>query len=178
MIGALAMPAHFRRQNDEVFYSAEPVVTLAPEELAFLKAQAARNPRLRSRLCAHPDPAAALHEMLIVHHREVYVRPHRHLAKSESFHLIEGRARIVLFADDGTIARVLAVGDAASGAAPYFRMPAGQLHGFVIDSEWLVFHETTPGPFDPAGTEFAAWAPADGTPEGVAYLAALRERAR
>ncbi len=151
-------------------------MTLAPADLTFLKAQAARNPRLRSRLCAHPDPSAAVHEMLIVHHHDVYVRPHHHLAKSESFHLMEGRAAIVLFGDDGRIERVIPVGEPGSGRAAYFRIPAGVVHGFVIESEWLVFHETTAGPFDPAGTVFAPWAPADGDPAARAYLAELRAR--
>jgi cupin fold WbuC family metalloprotein len=178
MIAAPVPPAALRRENDEVFYSDEPVVTLEPAVLGFLKAQAARNSRLRSRLCAHPDPSARVHEMLIVHHHDVYVRPHQHLAKSESFHLMEGRALIVLFAGDGGIERVIPVGEPGSGRAAYFRMPERVVHGFVIESEWLVFHETTAGPFDPSGTACAPWAPADGDPAAAPYLADLRARAR
>ena len=179
MIETLTPPAHYREQNAEVFYSDRQLVTLGPEDLAFLKAQARRNPRLRSRLCAHPDPSAAVHEMMIVHHRDVYVRPHQHVAKSESFHLIEGHALVVLFDEDGTLAAVIPVGDAASGRASYFRMPERAVHTFVIESEWLVFHETTSGPFDPNGTVFAPWSP-DGSDAAAAaaFLAGVRQQAQ
>jgi len=30
----------------------------------------------------------------------------------------------------------------------------------LIDTDWVVFHEVTSGPFDPKTTEFAPWAPA------------------
>lgn len=178
MNAGLAPPAHYRVQNDEVFYSELPIVAAGAEDLAFLKDRARRNPRLRSRLCTHPDPAADVHEMLIVHHRDVYVRPHRHVGRAESFHLIEGEALVVLFAPDGAIERVIAVG--AGGERPfYYRMPAAVTHSFVIESEWLVFHETTSGPFDPSATTFAAWAPDGNEPaSAAAYLADLRLRAR
>jgi hypothetical protein len=32
-------------------------------------------------------------------------------------------------------------------------------HSILITSEWLVFHETTAGPFDPSRTAFPDWAP-------------------
>ena len=84
-----------RAQNAEVYYSDAAIVTADDAVIAELKRIAAQNPRLRSRLCTHPDPSSGLHEMLIVHHREAYVRPHKHLAKPESFHVIEGTATLL-----------------------------------------------------------------------------------
>jgi cupin fold WbuC family metalloprotein len=166
-------------QGPDVFYSETALVTVTPDDLAFLKAEAARSPRLRSRLCAHPDPGAGVHEMVIVHHRDTYVRPHHHVGKSESFHLMEGRALVILFAGDGAIERVIPVGDAARGGVSYFRMPEHVVHSFVIESEWLVFHETTAGPFDRSQTVFAGWAPDyPESPATGAFLNGLRARAR
>ena len=170
------------KRSSGVFYSETALVTVTPDDLAFLKAEAAGNEgrtRGRSRLCAHPDETAGLHEMLIVHHHDVYVRPHHHLGKSESFHLMEGRALVILFDRDGAIERVIPVGDTASGAASYFRMPEGVVHSFVIESEWLVFHETTTGPFDRSRTVLAEWSPDDADHAArAAYLTDLRARAR
>ena len=84
-----------RAQNPEVYYSDDAIVAVDDATIAELKRLAAQNPRLRSRLCTHPDPSDGLHEMLIVHHREAYVRPHKHLGKPESFHVIEGTAQMM-----------------------------------------------------------------------------------
>jgi hypothetical protein len=53
-------------------------------------------------------------------------------------------------------------------------MPDDVFHTILITSEWLVFHETTAGPFDPSRTVFAAWAP-DGSDAVTAadYMARL-----
>ncbi|MEY9185690.1 cupin fold WbuC family metalloprotein [Bradyrhizobium sp. USDA 326] len=152
-------PTSLRAQNAEVFYSDDAIVTADDATIAELKRIAAGNPRLRSRLCTHPDPSTGLHEMLIVHHREAYVRPHKHFGKPESFHLIEGTAQVVIFEDDGRIRDVLEMAPYGQGALCYYRMPEKVFHSILITSEWLVFHETTAGPFDPSRTAFPDWAP-------------------
>jgi cupin fold WbuC family metalloprotein len=159
--------ASLRAQNPEVYYSDDAIVTADDATIAELKRIAAQNPRLRSRLCTHPDPSSGLHEMLIVHHREAYVRPHKHFGKPESFHLIEGTARVVIFENDGKIKDVLEMGPYGSGRLCYYRMPDEVFHTILITSEWLVFHETTAGPFDPSRTAFPDWAP-DGSDAGAA----------
>src|SRR5258705_445727 len=113
----------FRAQNPEVFYSNAAIVTASDGDVAELKRIAAENPRLRSRLCAHPDPSASLHEMLIVHHRDAYVRPHSHSCRPESFYLMEGSARVVIFESDGKIRDVLEMAPYGSGKLCYCRMP-------------------------------------------------------
>ncbi len=159
-------------ESPEVFYSGEPVTVVTPGLIARLKAQAWSTPRKRSRLCVHESVSAAVHEMIIVHHRDVYVRPHRHTRKSESFHCIEGDVRIVLFDDCGNIERLIDVDGSAGG--PFFvRIPPAVFHTLLIRSEWLVFHETTAGPFDGAQLETAPWSPLD---TDVAGIAAFRAR--
>jgi len=167
-----------RAENPEVYYSDAAVVTADDATIAELKRIAAANPRLRSRLCTHPDPSSGLHEMLIVHHRQAYVRPHKHLGKSESFHLIEGTARVVIFEENGAIRQVLEMAPYGRGKLCYYRMPDEVFHTILITSEWLVFHETTAGPFDPSRTVFPDWAP-DGSDAAVAqsYMAQLTSRA-
>jgi cupin fold WbuC family metalloprotein len=167
-----------RAENPEVYYSDDAVVTADDATIAELKRIAATNPRLRSRLCTHPDPTSGLHEMLIVHHRQAYVRPHKHFGKPESFHLIEGGARVVIFEDHGDIREVLEMAPYGQGQLCYYRMPDEVFHTILITSEWLVFHETTAGPFDPSRTAFPDWAP-DGSDSGaaVSYMAQLASNA-
>ena len=167
-----------RAQNPEVYYSDAAIVTADDDLIAELKRIAAQNPRLRSRLCTHPDPSSGLHEMLIVHHREAYVRPHKHFGKPESFHVIEGTARVVVFGDDGKIRDVFDMAPYGHGKLCYYRMPDEVFHSILITSEWLVFHETTAGPFDPSRTAFPDWAP-DGSDAGAvkSYVATVAKLA-
>jgi cupin fold WbuC family metalloprotein len=112
--------------------------------------------------------------MLIVHHREAYVRPHKHLGKPESFHVIEGAARVVVFEDNGKIRDVLDMAPYGQGKLCYYRMPDRVFHSILITSEWLVFHETTAGPFDPSRTAFPDWAPDGSDAQAVkSYVATI-----
>jgi cupin fold WbuC family metalloprotein len=167
-----------RAESPEVYYTDAPLVIATAANIAELKKIAGGNPRLRSRLCAHPAPSANLHEMLIVHHHDVYVRPHMHIGKPESFHLLEGTVEIVIFNDDGTIRDVIDMAEYGSGKPFFYRSPERVFHTLLITSEWLVFHETTAGPFDPTKTSFPDWAP-DGADAASArlYIDDLRQAA-
>jgi cupin fold WbuC family metalloprotein len=158
---------NIRAEGPDVFYCVDSVVSAGKPMIDFLKSQALNSARKRSRLCTHPDTSALVHEMLIVHHRDVYVRPHRHIDKSESFHRIEGTALVILFGSDGSLRDVLEL-STADDAPFYFRIAAGVFHSFVIRSEWLVFHETTAGPFERSSMEFAQWSPDESDSVGVA----------
>lgn len=163
----------FKKVNDEVYVAADPVVQVDGVQLATLKQEAARNPRQRVRICAHKGPADRLHEMLIVLTNRVYIRPHKHVNKTESFHVIEGTATVVFFDDNGGIQEVLRIGDSRSGRPFYFRNDDARYHTQIITSDSLVFHEITNGPFNRADTIFAPWAPDE---SDVAAVAAYRER--
>lgn len=92
-----------RKESDEVLYPEEDVVLLQPADLQELKRLAVMNPRQRVRLCAHHTPNDQLHEMFIVHTRDCYVRPHKHLGKVESLAVLEGEVDAVLFDNDGDL---------------------------------------------------------------------------
>jgi cupin fold WbuC family metalloprotein len=84
-----------------VFIALDRIVKVGQEELAFLKQQAAGNLRKRARICAHKTNDDALHEMLIAISAKSYIHPHKHLGKSESFHIIDGLVDVVVFDDQG-----------------------------------------------------------------------------
>jgi cupin fold WbuC family metalloprotein len=171
-----------RKVSPEVFYADEPVVRVASADISDLVAEAVPMPRKRSRLCTHRGVDDALHEMLIVHHRDAYVRPHRHIGKAESMHVIQGETDLVLFDDAGGITECIRLGEFSSGHPFYYRMSDPIYHALIIRSEWLVFHEVTSGPLRREESEFAPWGPPDADEAGVAAflsrveagLAALR----
>jgi cupin fold WbuC family metalloprotein len=117
--------------------------------------------------CAHTERDDKVHEMLIVHERDCYVRPHKHLGKSEAFHIVTGLVDIALLDDDGEILEVVPMGDYASGRKFYYRLADPWFHTLLIRSDRVVFHEITSGPFNPADTLFARWSPEDADVERV-----------
>ncbi len=89
--------------SDEIAYAQERVIEIDKAMLDAVKQKALATPRKRSRICAHKDPENPLHEMFIVHTKDAYVRPHKHLNKSESFYVIEGAVTVVMFTEEGDI---------------------------------------------------------------------------
>jgi cupin fold WbuC family metalloprotein len=150
-----------KRESPEVFYADERIVTVDASAIAEMTRAASANERRRIRLCAHRGVDDALHEMLIVHAKDTYVRPHKHLGKSESFHVIEGEADVVMFDDEGQVTDVIEVGPVSSGRTFFYRIADPIYHTLLIRSTVLVFHEVTAGPFRRSDTVFAPWAPDD-----------------
>ncbi len=170
-------PLHLREVSPGVFESDDPVVRVGWPEIEFLRSRVNESPRGRVRLCAHRGSGQALHEMLILLRQDSYIRPHRHLGKCESFHIVEGEVDVVLFAEDGKIDEVVQLGDASSGRSFYYRLADPVFHTLVIRTPLLIVHETTNGPFHREETEFAPWTPEeDDAPGQRAYIAEVERR--
>jgi len=165
--------------NDEVLYAVDPIVQIDAFDIEELKKKAKQNPRKRIRICAHKDTKDHIHEMLIVHEKSCYVRPHKHTSKTESFHIIEGKADIILFHEDGSIDQSISMGDIASGLKFFYRLPPSRYHTLLIHSDVLVFHEITNGPFDKEDTIFADWSPLEGEIDGInKFMEKVKERTK
>ncbi len=150
---------NLRKVNEEVFIAEAPIVRLGDEEIAFLKRQAQTNARKRARICAHKTNDDALHEMVIVISASSYIHPHKHIGKSESFHIVEGEVDVAVFDDTGTVVDVIQLGAIGSGRMFYYRLAESTFHTLVIHSEFLVVHEVTNGPFNRDRTVLAPFAP-------------------
>jgi cupin fold WbuC family metalloprotein len=145
--------------NEEVLYTDESIIKVKSQDINQLKNQAALNKRKRIRLCTHRDTTDRIHEMLIILPRSTYIRPHKHLNKIESFHIIEGSANVIIFNEKGDIINVIPMGNYASERNFYYRISDPYYHTVYIITDFLVFHETTNGPFKRSDTVFAPWAP-------------------
>ena len=148
-----------RQSSAEVYYAAGREIALDKNAITLLKEKALLNERQRNRICAHKDVTDPVHEMFIVHQRDAYVRPHKHLGKPESYYVLEGEAYIVLFDDAGNIAKLIELGDYNSGRKFYYKLEGSVFHSLLITSDTLVFYETKAGPFNREDTVFASWAP-------------------
>lgn len=144
--------------------------------LTELSAEAQASPRLRKNRNLHRDYQEPCQRLLNAMEPGSYIRPHRHLdpPKPEAFLVLRGRFAALIFDDDGTLMQVVPLG---RGAASGLDVPAGVWHSIVCLEEGSVFFETKPGPYAPLDDkDFAPWAPAEGSPEAVAYLARLAAR--
>ena len=140
-------------------FLASDVIVIGPQELHQVKQMAEESPLRRARLCLHRDHNCLVQEMVIALFEDSYVRPHRHRAKSESFHVIEGHLAVLLFDDTGRLTHRVELGPSGSAQAPIYRLSSSLWHTAVPLSSCVVFHETTSGPFCKADTEYADWAP-------------------
>ncbi len=145
--------------GEGIFYTRQALPVVDQTIVNLLKHTARTTPRRRARLCAHPTPDAEHHDMLIVSHRDTYVTPHRHARKSETFIVLEGLVTALLFNVDGSLQETIKMGPASSGRPFFYRMPPLKFHSLSIESELIVFIESTKGPFRAEDVENAPWAP-------------------
>lgn len=147
-----------RKESDEVLYPKEGIVAVTAQDLGELKKMAMLNPRRRIRLCSHLNLNDEIHEMIIYHPKDTYVRPHKHLGKDESFHLIYGEIDCVIFNNQGDVTKSFSMGDYSSGKIFYYRVPADTFHTQIFKKDTF-FHEVSEGPFNKEDTVIANWAP-------------------
>ncbi|MCK6488381.1 MAG: WbuC family cupin fold metalloprotein [Planctomycetes bacterium] len=153
------MAERFIETSPDVLYHAGGERGITADDLRLLAARARASARWRCRICLHAGPQAAIHEMFIAHMDRVHVPPHAHRVHDESFTVVEGLATVVLFDDAGGIERTVALGPPGSGRQLSLVVPHGRWHGQVFESEMVIFHEVTGGPFDPAALAVAPFAP-------------------
>lgn len=146
---------------------ASGILLVGPEALADVVSTALSNTTGCARINAHASMDAPIHEMVIAFRGGSYVRPHRHRAKRESFHVIRGRLDALTFDDEGLVTERVALGTVDSGLPFYLRSEKNDWHCFVVISEVAVVHETTSGPFDPGESEYPTWAPEPADFSGV-----------
>ena len=167
------------RTSDGVLFADERIVKVGSEVMEMLKESVSHIESKRMRLCTHPDIGSDLHEMFVVLTKDTYIRPHKHIGKSESFHIIEGSLDVAIFNDSGSIHDVVQLGDHLSGFDFYYRLSEPRYHTPVVTSDIVVFHETTKGPFVRSDTVYAPWAPEEGeSAAGRVFIEGLKKSLR
>jgi cupin fold WbuC family metalloprotein len=145
--------------RDAVFISTDPLCRLNANDINQLKYHAGTSGLGRVRLCAHRTSQDSIQEMVIVIRRNSYVVPHKHLDNFESFHVIDGRAELLIFNEFGEVTDIVQLGDYGSGYNFFHRLPPNTFHTVLVRSDHLIIHEVTSGPYDPSKTVRAKFAP-------------------
>ena len=112
-----------------------------------------------------------------------YIRPHRHSIdpKDECLIAVRGRMALLVFDDIGQVKQVVRFGDQTNEAQQAIsvgvNLPAGVWHTVIAEMPDSILFEVKSGPFNPEqAKEWAAWAPAENTPEAAEYLMELKHR--
>ncbi|OLF51887.1 WbuC family cupin fold metalloprotein [Pseudomonas chlororaphis] len=141
---------------------------------ADLAEKASANPRGRQNHNFHAMEEPC-HRMAVGLQPSTYVPPHRHLSadKAETLLVLKGRLGVLIFDEAGKVLskRILQAGGDCVGVD----LPVGVFHGLVVlEADSLMF-ECKAGPYRPVGDgELAAWAPREGEPAALEYLAWMR----
>ncbi|MBN1765557.1 MAG: WbuC family cupin fold metalloprotein [Sedimentisphaerales bacterium] len=150
------------------YFDKPDIIQITPALLEQLKQSAACEPLRRARLCLHRNLHDKVHEMVIALQKDSYCRPHRHLEKSESFHIIEGSMLVILFDDQGLITKKIKMAPLPENATFFYRLNCSLWHMVLPLTEFVIFHETTTGPFIPDQQYRAPWSPDESDPPAVA----------
>jgi cupin fold WbuC family metalloprotein len=124
------------------------------------------------RLCLHENAQSSFHSMIICERKGKYYRPHKHLTKGESFHILEGTLGVVCFYPDGRIldACVLTAKD-----NPVYRVGEAMYHCVLPLSKIVIYHESKPGPFlGDKDSIFPSWAPCAGANREKIFVKGLK----
>ncbi|HLG68800.1 MAG TPA: WbuC family cupin fold metalloprotein [Chloroflexota bacterium] len=150
-----------RQVGPEVFFVQGDIANITQADVEFLKERALESPRRRARLCIHRALEEPLHDMVIVLARGAYVRPHKHLAKTESFQIVQGEMAVFLLDEEGRPEARIDMAERSTGKPFLHRLSLNKFHCMVPLADFVAFHEATTGPFRDDESIWADWAPAE-----------------
>ena len=169
-----ASELHLLKNSEEVYYAADEIAVFSQAHVDFLKSNMHNSKTGRIRICAHKSPEDMIHEMLIIIDGKSYIRPHKHIGKPESFHVIEGAIDVVLFDEEGNTVDVIKLCSRGSGNGIFYRLSKPQFHAVLVNSDHAIIIETTQGPFNKEDTIFAPWSPDEDHIEVSKYIERLK----
>ena len=154
--------------DEKVVYNTEDRIKIDEDRISKLKSIAAKNESKNVTMCLHRTHDVAVHEMINVYPKGMYVRPHKHLDKTETKHMIEGKMLMLMFDEEGGVTDKFVIGEKGSGECLAYRIDKNLYHSIIPLSETIVYHEIISGPY--TGTNdsiFPEWAPEIDDQKGI-----------
>ena len=162
----------FKQKSDTVYSAKGSVISISRADVDFLKGVA--TDEKTARVLLHGEPDAALHEMLITHSFEQYIRPHINEQSAKSFLVFEGEMVVVIYEESGAIRDHFRLCAFQSGSPFFIRLNQPVYHTVVALTNQVAFLETVIGPH--TETRYATYAPSpDDVLEARKYVAWLME---
>ncbi len=129
------------------------LITITNADIENIKIEATLSKNRRARYCLHPSNTDVVHQMIIAFCSNSIIPIHRHIEKSESFHVIEGELELLFYSDKGELEETVRLGTPGTGLPFIHRLENKRWHTINILSEFAVIHEITTGPFNPEEKE-------------------------
>jgi len=106
------------------------------------------------RICLHKNSSSIHHDMIILQKKKNFYKPHKHLKKGETYHIITGSMICLLFNNKGKIVKKCLI-----KKNNIFRTPINTFHTMIPTSNYVIYHESKLGPFLKKGDSiFPKWA--------------------
>ena len=148
----------FERVNETVFRSSNQLVTINSRQLLPIIEAAKQSPLKRARICCHNGPEEKLQEMFIALAMGVNIEESVHLRKDESLTVINGQGTYFFPNEDGSLRETVELSPYKSEATPssafFTRINRYVPHKIVVNSDYLLIHEATSGPFYKNDTDY------------------------
>ena len=148
----------FERVSEAVFRSSSQLVTVNIEQLQPIIEAAHQTPLKRARLCCHNGPQEKLQEMFIALAQGVNIDESMHLRKDESLTVINGSASYLFPNEDGSVRQIVNLRPFSEEEDLdnhfFARINRYVPHKIFVDSDILLIHEATRGPFNKADTDY------------------------
>ncbi len=148
----------FEKVNDTVYRSSRQLVTVNSKQLAPIIEAAKQSPLKRARLCCHNGPEEKLQEMFIALALGVNIEESFHLRKDESLTVINGQGTYSFPNEDGSLRETVELSpyksDNPLGSAFFTRINRYVPHKIIVNSNYLLIHEATTGPFYKTDTDY------------------------
>lgn len=158
------------------FDSKHSFSSIGKRHIEFIK-KVARDSSKSARICLHKDINSDLHNMIIVHHKGRYIRPHKNPTHSKMYQIMEGRMRIIGIDDSQNKLFDLILGFKNQQV---LRIQSNIYLLLLPLTPLVVFCETILGPFNAAGGGqiYAPFSPQDSTNAEIidAFVRSYTER--
>lgn len=136
-----------------------------------LMVEASKSERRRITYNFHKELSDSLQRMINTMNTDTYVQPHKHEHpdKREAFILLRGKALVVEFDDQGTIADYILLDKNAESYG--CEIDSGYWHTIICLENNTMLYELKDGPYDAkTDKKFAKWAPKEGDANCQAYM--------
>jgi len=149
----------FEPVSETVFRSSRQLVTVSYGQLQPIIAAACKAPIRRARLCCHGSSEEQLQEMFIALAQGVDIEESVHVAKDESLTVINGNGLYVFPNEDGSMRETIVLAPYEANPATNHRFFFARINRYVphkikVESDFLLIHEATTGPFDKSDTKY------------------------
>ena len=136
-----------KKAKSITYFSTKENVAVTREMIKELKRISELNGKRNARFCLHNSTDSSLHDMIILEYQNKKCRkPHKHLKKEETLHMIEGEMLSLIFDDLGNLLEKIVLSPKNKFS---YRVGKGFYHVWLPKTELVIYREIKQGPFNP-----------------------------